>query len=297
MNLRPRKKQHVSGFTKAEIEKMEHLLEEYKEQSLDDEFYKKLARDFSHSSGRAGKPAVKWTEVQIWFQNRQQKCLSKETSSDAPKKSPAVSDACISNKVSGNFQAPKVTRVLLNSRPQHGVDTVVGICSKKNSQNHCAQERKIVFDIGAGEKDQDISKMKFEARSSTDGAWYDVEQFLLHRCRRSGETQVCVRYVGFGREDDEWVNIKNDVRERSIPLEHSECQKVEVGDLVVCFQESRDQAKYYDAHVIEIERRLHDIRGCRCIFLIRYDHDNKEERVCLKRLCCRPDKLAQTERT
>lgn len=48
--------------------------------------------------------------------------------------------------------------------------------------------------------------------------------------------QVCVRYVGFGREDDEWVNVKNDVRERSIPLEHSECKKVEVGDLVVCFQ-------------------------------------------------------------
>lgn len=45
-----------------------------------------------------------------------------------------------------------------------------------------------------------------------------------------------VRYAGFGKEDDEWVNVKRGVRERSIPLEPSECQKVEEGDLVLCFQ-------------------------------------------------------------
>ncbi|KAL2544825.1 Protein SAWADEE HOMEODOMAIN-like protein 1 [Forsythia ovata] len=299
MNLRPRKRQPFSGFTTAEVEKMEHLLKEYKEQYLDDEFYKKLARVFSRSNGRAGKPAVKWTEVQIWFQNKQQNCLTKETSSNAPKKSPAVSDVCTFNEVSGHPQAPKVTRVLRSSGPQRRVDvgdTVVGISSNKNSQNHCAQERKIVLEISAGEKDQDLSKMEFEARSSTDGAWYDVEKFLLHRCLRSGEIEVCVRYVGFGAEEDEWVNVRNDVRKRSVPLEHSECQKVKVGDLVVCFQERQDQARYYDAHVIEIERRLHDIRGCRCIFLIRYEHDSKEERVRLRRLCCRPDMLAEPER-
>ena len=48
--------------------------------------------------------------------------------------------------------------------------------------------------------------------------------------------EVRVRFVGFGAEEDEWVNIKQAVRERSVPLEHSECQKVKAGDLVLCFQ-------------------------------------------------------------
>lgn len=48
--------------------------------------------------------------------------------------------------------------------------------------------------------------------------------------------EVRVRFVGFGAEEDEWINVKNAVRERSIPLEHSECHKVKVGDLVCCFQ-------------------------------------------------------------
>ncbi|BBG95301.1 Protein SAWADEE HOMEODOMAIN HOMOLOG 1 [Prunus dulcis] len=108
-----------------------------------------------------------------------------------------------------------------------------------------------------------ISELEFEARSSKDGAWYDVESFLAHRSLSSGETEVRVRFVGFGAEEDEWVNVKRAVRERSVPLEHSECQNLKVGDLVLCFQERRDQAIYYDAHIIEIQRKMHDIRGCR----------------------------------
>lgn len=100
--------------------------------------------------------------------------------------------------------------------------------------------------------------------------------------------EVRIRYVGFGAEEDEWVNIKESVRERSIPLENSECHKVKVGDHVLCFQERRDQASYHDAHVLEVQRRMHDIRGCRCRFLIQYDQDGSEESVNLKRLCRRP---------
>ena len=48
--------------------------------------------------------------------------------------------------------------------------------------------------------------------------------------------EVRVRFAGFGKEDDEWVNVKRGVRVRSIPLEPSECHKVKVGDLVLCFQ-------------------------------------------------------------
>lgn len=148
--------------------------------------------------------------------------------------------------------------------------------------------------LTSGDSD-DLSGLEFEARSAKDGAWYDVDTFLSHRFLSSGETEFCVRYVGYGAEEDEWVNVKDSLRERSVPLEHSECHNLEVGDLVVCFQESQDQVKYYDAHVVEIQRRWHDIRGCRCLFLIRYTHDNFEEKVRLRRLCCRPNALSKVE--
>lgn len=139
-----------------------------------------------------------------------------------------------------------------------------------------------------GEKVSDETEFEFEARSTRDGAWYDVATFLTHRVLNSGELEVRVRYQGFSAEEDEWVNVKKAVRERSVPLESSECWKVAVGDLVLCFSESTEQATYYDAHVIEIHRKLHDIRGCRCLFLIQYDHDQTQEKVNLRRLCRRP---------
>ncbi|XP_011092402.1 protein SAWADEE HOMEODOMAIN HOMOLOG 1 isoform X2 [Sesamum indicum] len=252
MNLRPRQRQPFSGFTKAEVEKMEQLIMESNEQALDEDFFKRLARVFNRSSNRAGKPILKWTEIQSWFQKEQQK-RPEQTSLDAAEIFPVVPEALTQNKTTENLKMPE------------------------------------------GEKGQDISRLEFEARSSKDGAWYDVDTFLSHRFLRSGDIEVYVRYVGFGAEEDEWVNVRNDVRERSVAFEHSECQKVKAGDLVVCFQERQDQARYYDAHVIDIQRRLHDIRGCRCLFLIRYDHDNAQERVPLRRLCCRPNMLAQLE--
>ncbi|XP_011081760.1 protein SAWADEE HOMEODOMAIN HOMOLOG 1 isoform X1 [Sesamum indicum] len=251
MDLRPRQRQTFTGFTITEVQRMEHLLNEFKEKSLEDEFCKKLARVFNRSSGRAGKPVVKWTEIQSWFEKNQQEGLFKETSVDAAKKSPVAPEAPTQSKATGNPRMPE------------------------------------------GEKGEDLSRLEFEARSSKDGAWYDVDTFLSHRFLSTGEIEVRVRYVGFGAEEDEWVNIRDSVRERSVALEHSECRKVKVGDLVVCFQERQDQARYYDAHVIEIQRRWHDIRGCRCLFLIRYDHDNTEEKVRLRRLCCRPNIIAK----
>ena len=46
--------------------------------------------------------------------------------------------------------------------------------------------------------------------------------------------EVLVRFFGFGSDEDEWVNVKNDVRERSIPLDNWECQKVKPGDDMLC---------------------------------------------------------------
>ncbi|GMY13122.1 protein sawadee homeodomain like 1 [Fagus crenata] len=154
--------------------------------------------------------------------------------------------------------------------------------------------------VNADKKVSNLSELAFEAKSLKDNAWYDVASFLTFRVLCTGELEVRVRFAGFGKEDDEWVNVKRGVRERSIPLEPSECHKVKVGDLVLCFQlsflftsmtyplEREDHAVYCDAYVVEIQRKLHDIRGCRCIFVVRYDHGNSEEKVQLGRICSRP---------
>ncbi|KAK1408403.1 hypothetical protein QVD17_40145 [Tagetes erecta] len=242
--LRPRSEiKGFSGFTTAEMEKMDRTLNE-SGQLPNSEVIKRLTTGFNRSAGRAGKPVLKWTEAQSWFLDRQKDLTSKDTSPTVPNNFPPAQD-----------------------------------CFMKNMNETSG--------ISKGEKGMDLSKLEFEAKSS-DAAWYDVETFITHRVISSSEYEVLVRYADFGPEEDEWVHVKN-VRERSVPFEHSECNKVIVGDTVLCFQEKTDQARHYDAQVIDIQRKLHDIRGCRCIFLIRYEHDNSEESVRLKRLCCRPE--------
>ncbi|XP_056166995.1 protein SAWADEE HOMEODOMAIN HOMOLOG 1-like isoform X2 [Syzygium oleosum] len=245
--LRPRHREVFSGFTSAEvkIKKLEKLLEKSGEEICSKEFCQKIAISFNRSAGRAGKPLIKWMEVQSWFEKRQQeqpKVIFARNSGKNESETPAN---CPNDKANENSPMPK------------------------------------------GQKIADLSELEFEAKSSKDGAWYDVDKFLGHRFLGSGEAEVLVRFVGFGAEEDEWINVKKNIRQRSVPLENSECHKVKVGDLVLCFQERRDQAIYYDAHVVGIQRRMHDIRGCRCLFLIQYDHDNTEERVRMRRLCWR----------
>jgi hypothetical protein len=48
--------------------------------------------------------------------------------------------------------------------------------------------------------------------------------------------EVLVRFAGFGPEEDEWVNVRKHVRQRSLPCESSECVAVLPGDLILCFQ-------------------------------------------------------------
>ncbi|CAO2815470.1 unnamed protein product [Amaranthus hypochondriacus] len=135
----------------------------------------------------------------------------------------------------------------------------------------------------------ELSELAFEAKSSRDNAWYDVSTFLTYRVLSTGELEARVRFAGFGISHDEWVNVRFGIRERSIPLEPSECDKIKVGDPVLCYQERLDYAVYVDAHVMEIQRRLHDINGCRCIFVVRFDDDKTEEKVQLNKMCCRPN--------
>lgn len=132
-------------------------------------------------------------------------------------------------------------------------------------------------------------QVEFEAKSARDGAWYDVAAFLSHRLFESGDPEVRVRFSGFGAEEDEWINVRKCVRQRSLPCESTECVAVLPGDLILCFQEGKEQALYFDARVLDAQRRRHDVRGCRCRFLVRYDHDHSEEIVPLRKVCRRPE--------
>ncbi|CAN1168362.1 Protein SAWADEE HOMEODOMAIN HOMOLOG 1, partial [Linum perenne] len=137
-------------------------------------------------------------------------------------------------------------------------------------------------------KAADLSDLIYEAKSTRDNAWYDVGTFLTYRVLSTGHLEVKVRFAGFDYGHDEWVNLKTCVRERSIPLVHSECHKVRVGDLVLCYREKYEQALYYDAHVVEIRRQKHDADCCECIFVVRYDLDDVQDKVGVDWICCRP---------
>ncbi|KAK4401188.1 protein SAWADEE HOMEODOMAIN2 [Sesamum angolense] len=234
-------------------------------------------------------------EIQSWFQKEQQN-RPKQTSLGAAEKFPVAPETLTQNKTTENLKMPEgekgedISGLEFEARSsKDGAWSELSQTLSFVPMNHqalmallslkCNTKRRVKPDF--------IGLISIEL--------YDVDTFLSHRFLRSGDIEVYVRYVGFGAEEDEWVNVRNDVRERSVAFEHSECQKVKAGDLVVCFQERQDLARYYDAHVIDIQRRLHDIRGCRCLFLIRYDHDNTQERVPLRRLCCRPNMLARLE--
>lgn len=99
--LRPRHREVHIGFTKAETQKMERLLRELGEQVLERQFCQNIAKCFNRSAGRAGKPIVKWTEVQSWLQNRAQ---------ELPNVSKNISEQQgirPSNKALGSSEIPK----------------------------------------------------------------------------------------------------------------------------------------------------------------------------------------------
>ncbi|XP_051137279.1 protein SAWADEE HOMEODOMAIN HOMOLOG 1-like [Andrographis paniculata] len=307
MDLRPRRGRTFTGFTEAEVKRMEQLLVEPKEKLLEKPFCKRLTRDFNRTSARAGKSVVKWTEVRKWFEKNKQDPINdtstdapindtsmdapiNDTSTDAPIKDTSTDTVINDTSTDADIKDTSTDAAIKDTSTDaaiHDTSTDAANAVSALSLNKAKDHTELPYDkLG-----NDLSMLEFEAKSSKDGAWYDVEALLSHRFRSSGEIEVCVRYVGLCPEENEWVNAKDSLRERSVALDHSECRKVKVGDLVVCFQEKQDEARYYDARVLEIQRRWHDIRGCRCLFLVRYLHDDSEERVRLRRICCRPEML------
>ncbi|KAH7668841.1 Homeobox domain-containing protein [Dioscorea alata] len=239
----------VFRFTPKEVSEMEKYLQESNNLLPAREIMMFLAEKFSASADRAGKVAVQPKQVWNWFQNRR---YARKARSSKGSEMTGCSGMPHDDSVSTGNAAP------LASAP-----------SGKNSS--------------------DESQVEFEAKSSRDGAWYDILAFISYRKSEAGEAEVWVRFLGMGEEEDEWVNVLESVRQRSVPCEPTECAVVLPGDLILCFQEGKEQSLYFDAHVLDAQRRRHDSRGCRCRFLVRYDHDGSEEIVPLRKVCRRPE--------
>ncbi|KAL9232450.1 hypothetical protein vseg_007561 [Gypsophila vaccaria] len=243
-------------FNAAEVAQMEAILKRHEGHVPPRDLLVALAQRFSQSPERDGKMVVQMKQVWNWFQNRRYALRAKSVE---PSAKPSTSP------VTRNDVAPVMN---VHSFPQQ---------MATSSGPHVAGNP------------SEAPVMEFEAKSARDGAWYDVQMFISLKHLDTDTPEVLVRFAGFGPEDDEWVNIVKHVRQRSLPCEASECIVVLPGDLILCFQEGKEQALYFDAHVLDAQRRRHDVRGCRCRFLVRYDHDQSEEIVPLRKICRRPD--------
>ncbi|KAM0017304.1 putative transcription factor homeobox-WOX family [Helianthus debilis subsp. tardiflorus] len=281
-------------FTQAEIAEMEAILQAHKTAMPERQVLVSLAEKFSKSEERAGKIEVQMKQVWNWFQNRRYAIRAK--AAKAPGNLNATQMVHDSSMVKGVPQVTQVTQphaaaaaasVNVRSFPQAPQHPTVPSASVRTFPQ--APQQPPAFSVQSAGRMADNSQMEFEAKSARDGAWYDVSTFISHRSLETGDPEVFVRFAGFGAEEDEWVNVRKNVRQRSLPCEASECVAVLPADLILCFQEGKEQALYFDAHVLDAQRRRHDVRGCRCRFLVRYDHDQSEEIVALRKICRRPE--------
>lgn len=248
---------------------MEAMLEAHDYAMPSRELLDALAEKFSLATERSGKSVVQMKQVWHWFQNRRYAHRAKAS------RAPETSNLSLSTQDNSSIMTNMPHAPQSKPLPQ---DTWIDMTEAPQSL------------LSTGSRNgADSNSMEFEAKSARDGAWYDVAMFLSHRSLEAVDPEVLVRFAGFGAEEDEWVDIGKLVRKRSLPCESSECVAVLQGDLILCFQEGKEQALYFDAHVLDAQRRRHDVRGCRCRFLVRYDHDQSEEIVPLRKVCRRPE--------
>nr|GEX83995.1 homeodomain-like, SAWADEE domain protein [Tanacetum cinerariifolium] len=77
---------------------------------------------------------------------------------------------------------------------------------------------------------------------------YWKTRLSTHRAIDTGDPEVLVQFAGFEAEEDEWVNVRKNVRQRSFLSGSSECVAVLPSDFVLCIQEGKEQALYFDDH-------------------------------------------------
>ncbi|KAG8386369.1 hypothetical protein BUALT_Bualt03G0141700 [Buddleja alternifolia] len=273
-------------FNPVEVGEMEAILQAHHCAVPAREILEALAQRFSSSGDRAGKVEVSVKQVWNWFQNRRYALRAKSA------KDPVPGQVNVSHVPQGD---QVIVRNVPQPPPPQPAPSTIPNASHVQNFSTVKSAPQVPHPLpapsvqNAERNASDNSQMEFEAKSARDGAWYDVTYFLSHRQLETGNPEALVRFAGFGPEEDEWVNVRRHVRQRSLPCESSECVAVLPGDLILCFQEGKEQALYFDAHVLDAQRRRHDVRGCRCRFLVRYDHDQAEEIVQLRKICRRPE--------
>ncbi|CAI0441001.1 unnamed protein product [Linum tenue] len=259
-------------FTHAEVAEMEAILQHHKQVMPAREVLVALAERFSESPERKGKISVQMKQVWNWFQNRRYAIRAKQSKSPAKLNiTPVQRDDLHTIK---NVPQPVATPASIHATTSMAAPSALPFLCTVSIPGRVTPEN---------------TYMEFEAKSARDGAWWSFNNLLSHLILLGEFQEVLVRFSGFGPDEDEWLNVRKSVRQRSLPCEASECVAVLPGDLILCFQEGKDQALYYDAHVLDAQRRRHDVRGCRCRFLVRYDHDQSEEIVPLRKVCRRPE--------
>ncbi|KAJ6894073.1 protein SAWADEE HOMEODOMAIN [Populus alba x Populus x berolinensis] len=200
-------------FMQNEVTEMEAILQEHNNTMPAREVLVSLAEKFSESPDRKGNIQVQMKQVWNWFQNRRYAIRAK--SNKTPMKLNITpmprDDLAAARGLSQQVAAP--------------IPVAVPATTPASSA------------AGAGRATSENSYMEFEAKSARDGAWYDVGTFLSHRYLDKGDPEVLVRFAGFGPDEDEWLNVCRQVRQRSLPCEASECVAVLPGDLILCFQE------------------------------------------------------------
>lgn len=273
-------------FTLAEIAEMGNLYNQMGKKFVTQQMCEELANKFSCSPHRHEKSCVKWEQVYDWFKDIKRASESRILS--------------LQGEDVENVDPTNLTEDTYIVKKEEDETSLLDMVLKKDEKSHRGRKTKnlipfllMMHDTPPKPREEIIAELPeliFEAKSSRDLAWYDVAAFLNYRITYLGDLEVRVRFNGFDNDHDEWVNVKNCVRERSIPLEPSECQKVNVGDLVLCYRDGEDFTLYCDAYIVGVQRNAHGKDACSCIFFVQYDYDNFEEQVPVSKLCCRPAK-------
>ncbi|CAH8320287.1 unnamed protein product [Eruca vesicaria subsp. sativa] len=190
---------------------------------------------------RKGKTVVQFKQIWNWFQNR--RYALRERGNKAPGNLKVTSMPCgldptnhMRNVLPPSAGAKSTHMTGSVMTPSHsGISGALYVfISIGFTRCGCLYILLIILLVpGVKSSGSDNSYLEFEAKSGMDGAWYDVQAFLAHRNLEIGDSEVQVRFVGFEVEEDEWINVKKHVRQRSLPCEASECVSVLAGDHVL----------------------------------------------------------------
>ncbi|KAF4378910.1 hypothetical protein F8388_021997 [Cannabis sativa] len=258
-------------FTPIEVAEMEAILQEHSNSMPGRDVLVGLADKFSDSPDRKGKITVQMKQVWNWFQNRRYAIRAKLSRNPGKL---SVSSMPREDPMPMRNMPQSLTAPMPNPSGAGRVtseNSVMEFEAKSGRDGawlvslviHVYTFSFVLSGDVKGSSNGQACGLRFESLLGIYVAiaivfWYDVANFFSHRYLDSGDPEVLIRFAGFGPEEDEWVNVKKHVRQRSLPCESSECVAVLPGDLILCFQEGKEQALYFDAHVLDAQRRRHD---------------------------------------